>query len=60
MPGSSTAPGRRSACEDALRRVAFRRLESVGTRDKCAVAAQWLAYAYPCQRFAPHLTVHHA
>jgi hypothetical protein len=25
-----------------------------------SAAPQWLAYAYPCQRFAPHLAVRHA
>jgi hypothetical protein len=60
MPGSLTAPGRPSTREIALRRVAFRCAYGVGTRDKVPIAAQWLAYAYPCQRFAPHLTMRHA
>ncbi len=34
--------------------------DSVGTRDKYPIAAQWLAYAYPCQRFTPHLAVRRA
>lgn len=60
MPGSSTTPGRPSACDGARRRVAFRHLNSVGTRDINSIVAQWLAYAFPCQRFAPHLAVRHA
>jgi hypothetical protein len=57
MPGSATTPGRPRACDGARRRVAFRALDSVGTRDFTSFAAQWLAYAYPCQRFTPHLAV---
>jgi hypothetical protein len=60
MPGSTTAPGQRGACDDALRRVAFRKSDSVGTRDIFSFAAQWLACAYPCQRFASYLAVRHA
>ena len=33
MPGSSTTPGPPSACDGALGQVAFRLLDSVGTRD---------------------------
>ena len=51
MPGSTTPPGPHSACDDALRGVAFHGLERVGTRDKNDFEAQWLAYAYPCRRF---------
>jgi hypothetical protein len=32
MPGSSTTPGRTSACDDAPMRVAFRESDSVGTQ----------------------------
>ena len=60
MPGSLTAPGRRGARESAPLRVALRCGYGVGTRDKVPIAAQWLAYVYPCQRFAPHLTMRHA
>ena len=60
MPGSTTAPGRASACVDAPVRVAFRSGYGVGTQDDIPIAAQWLAYAYPCQRFAPHLAVRRA
>ena len=34
MPGSTTAPGRASACVVAPVHVAFRKWNSVGTRDK--------------------------
>ena len=51
MPGSLTTPGRADACDDAPTHVAFRSYESVGTQDYPSIAAQWLAYAYPCQRF---------
>ena len=57
MPGSLTAPGRAGARDSAPDRFAFRPTYVVGTRDKVPVAAQWLAYAYPCQRFTPHLTM---
>jgi hypothetical protein len=56
MPGSSTAPSQRNARSDALRRLAFRYLNSVGTRDEISFAAQWLAYMLPCRRFADILT----
>ena len=59
MPGSATTPGHPSACVDALGHVALRYLNSVGTRD-ITIAAQWLACAYPCQRFASHLAARHA
>ena len=60
MPGSATTPGHPSACDGALGYVAFRYLNSVGTRDNTTIAAQWLAYTYPCQRFATHLAARHA
>ena len=60
MPGSQTTQGRPRACDNARHRVAFRYANSVGTLNNIAFAAQWLAYAHPCQRFAPHLTVRHA
>jgi len=52
MPGSSTTPGRPGTRDDAPVRVAFRDLKRVGARNKTSFAAQWLAYALPCQRFA--------
>jgi hypothetical protein len=51
MPGSQTAQGRRAARDGASRHVAFRCLDGVGTPEQ-TFAAQWLAYAFPCQRFA--------
>ena len=36
-------------------RVAFRQRNDVGARDEGTFAAQWLAYALPCQRFADAL-----
>ena len=55
MPGSATPPGRLHAREIASRRVAFRFLDSVGTRDSNPVVAQWLACTYPYRRFADNL-----
>src|SRR5262245_18644467 len=52
MPGSSTTPGRPSACVGALGHVAFRYTDSVGTRNQFSIAAQWLACTFPCRRFA--------
>ena len=56
MPGSPTAPGRRGACDDAPRRVAFHQMDDVGARDDKTIAAQWLACVLPCRRFADILT----
>jgi hypothetical protein len=55
MPVSATTPGHLSTCESALRRVAFRIVDGVGTRDINTIAAQWLAYAFPYRRFADTL-----
>jgi hypothetical protein len=55
MPGSSTTPGR-TARDNTPVHVAFRVYEHVGTRDNLVFAAQWLAYALPCRRFAVTLT----
>ena len=60
MPGSQTTRGRVRACSSAPTRIAFRFTNSVGTPEKEHFVAQWLAYSYPCQRFAPHLAVRHA
>jgi hypothetical protein len=35
-----------------LVRIAFRLANNVGTRNHDYFAAQWLAYALPCRRFA--------
>lgn len=55
MPGSATTPGHLYACDVACRCVAFRFLNSVGTREINSFVAQWLAYAFPCRRFADSL-----
>src|SRR3954454_2207387 len=60
MPGSSTPPGRPCARADAHGRMAFRSLDTVGTRDKLAYGAQWLACALPCRRFVCGLTAPYA
>ena len=52
MPGSQTAPGRPGARNNAPGRVAFHPKNSVGAREQTDFAAQWLAYAIPCRRFA--------
>jgi hypothetical protein len=52
VPGSSTTPGRPSACVGALGHIAFRYTDSVGTRNQFSIAAQWLACTFPCRRFA--------
>jgi len=54
MPGSSTTPGRPGARAGAPVRLAFRQHYGVGARD-VPFAAQWLAYAIPCRRFAASL-----
>ena len=52
MPGSNDDAEPTGARDRAPGRVAFCRLEGIGTPDGKSFAAQWLAYAYPCQRFA--------
>src|SRR5947207_8669731 len=52
MPVSKTTPGRLGARVIAPIRVAFRHRNDVGNQDEGTFAAQWLAYALPCQRFA--------
>ena len=56
MPVSKTTPGRLGARDIAPICVAFRQRNDVGTRDEGTFAAQWLAYALPCQRFAAIFT----
>lgn len=56
MPGSPTTPGRAGARDCAPARVTFRPVNGVGARDNLTFAAQWLAYALPCRRFADALT----
>jgi hypothetical protein len=55
MPVSTTTPDRLSARDIAHIRIAFRQRNDVGARDEGTFAAQWLAYALPCQRFADAL-----
>ena len=55
MPVSKTTPGRLGARVIEPIRVAFRQRNDVGTQDEGTFAAQWLAYALPCQRFADAL-----
>src|SRR5450755_4642320 len=52
LPVSKTTPGRLGARVIAPFRVAFRHRNDVGTQDEGTFAAQWLAYALLCQRFA--------
>ena len=54
MPGSLTTPGRTGARARAPVRFAFRNRYGVGARD-IPFAAQWLACAIPCRRFAAGL-----
>ncbi len=56
MPGSKTTPGRNRPRVFATVRIAFRHRDVVGVRDK-SFAAQWLACASPCRRFAADLAV---
>ena len=55
MPGSPTAPGCPGARNGAPVHVAFHERNCVGTWFDVAFAAQWLAYALPCRRFAANL-----
>ena len=52
MPGSPTALGRAGTRNSVPVHVAFRLQNSVSTQKKADFAAQWLAYALPCRRFA--------
>jgi len=52
MPGSSTTPGRPGTRASAPVRVVFRDLKRVDTQRYTYFAAQWLACALPCRRFA--------
>ena len=57
MPGSPTTPGRSDTRAIVSDRIAFRVVDRVGTQDIPNYAAQWLAYAHPCRRFACILAV---
>jgi hypothetical protein len=56
MPVSLTMPNRANARDIASARVAFHVMDRVSVRVIYIFAARWLAYAYPCQRFAATLT----
>jgi hypothetical protein len=60
MPGSTDDAEPSGARGDAPERGAFCRLEGMGAPKVKSYAAQWLAYAYPCQRFACGLATAHA
>jgi len=60
MPGSSTTPGRPGARVGAPVRLAFRHLYGVGAQKNLSFAAQWLACAIPCRRFAAGLAASNA
>jgi hypothetical protein len=52
MPGSTTTPDLAGARADAPAGIAFRPVDGVGVRETHSFAAQWLACALPCRRFA--------
>src|SRR5271166_4760810 len=54
-PLDHAGPGR--PCATATVRMAFRHRDVVGARDEKTFAAQWLAYASPCRRFAADLAI---
>ena len=60
MPVSKTTPGRLGACEWRAQTFCLPLNAQRRHPGQSPIAAQWLAYAYPCQRFAPHLAVRHA
>jgi hypothetical protein len=60
MPGSVTTPGRPGARAGAPVHLAFRHGYSVGARNYFPFAAQWLACAIPCRRFAAGLAASNA
>ena len=55
MPGSPTALGWAGARNNAPVYIAFRQQYGVSAQDDVDFAAQWLAYAIPCRRFADAL-----
>ena len=54
MPGSTTTRGRHVSCDIDTSRVAFCGTENIGTPN-LSYAAQYLACALPCERFASAL-----
>ena len=59
MPGSTTTRGRHVSCDIDTSRVAFCGTENIGTPN-LSYAAQYLACAFPCERFASALADIHA
>jgi transposase len=55
LPVSTTTPDRLGARDVAPIRIAFRQRNNVSVREEGTFAAQWLACALPCQRFADAL-----
>jgi hypothetical protein len=56
MPGSSTTPGRTGARDNAPSMLPSVILSTSAPGTHLVFAAQWLAYALPCRRFADTLT----
>ena len=54
MPGSTTTRGRHVSCDIVTCHVAFCGTENISTAD-LSYAAQYLAYALPCERFTSAL-----
>jgi hypothetical protein len=52
MPGSQTALGQTDTRNSVPAHLAFRQQNGVSAQDDVDFAAQWLAYAIPCRRFA--------
>ena len=59
MTGSTTTQGQLMSRDGDMNCIAFCWTESIGA-PKLSFAAQWLAYAIPCQRFATSFTGRHA
>ena len=55
MPGSLTTRSRAASRDDKAARVVFGIRHTLDAPDGITIAAQWLAYAHPCRRFAPAL-----
>ena len=55
MPGSPTTPGRPGARDDAPGSCCLPPSATASAPRIGSFAAQWLAYALPCQRFADTL-----
>jgi hypothetical protein len=55
MPGSLTTRSRAASRDDKAARVVFGVRHTLDAPDGITIAAQWLACAHPCRRFAPAL-----